>query len=219
MKRVSIIATLIMALTVLGGTAALAAPFQNGSFESFTGLPGGSIKGVPGGSTAIDHWVVLGTADNNVELIYKGFWQAHDGNWSLDLNGTSVGGIETTFDTVTGVTYKVEFAMSGNFPSSGTSREMRVTATGNTPQTFTYYKDYQPGWSYSNMNWQEMLYTFTAGSNSTTLKFESLETYWTAEGPTLDAVSVSMVPLPPSFLLLGSGLLGLAVTRRGRRRG
>jgi hypothetical protein len=65
------------------------------------------------------------------------------------------------------------------------------------------------------MNWTPITWSFVANDGSATLNFQSLEI--NAFGPALDDVSVNAVPLPPSLLLLGSGLLGLAGLRRYRK--
>jgi choice-of-anchor C domain-containing protein len=222
-NKMMMAATVIMTMTLLVSSAALAAPFQNGSFEDnnldvltkYNDYPG--IYGVPADSTGITNWTAIGTdSTDSIELINKSFWKAADGDWSLDLNGVVPGGIQTTFDTVKDTTYKVIFYMSGNFIGDNTpspSRQLRVQATGNDSEDYTFSKP--SDWAKDNMRWAKMEYDFKAAGSETILSFLSLETTNQNAGPTLD--NVQIVPLPGAVWLLGSGLLGLGAVRRFRK--
>jgi choice-of-anchor C domain-containing protein len=221
-NRMMMAATVIMTLALLGTSAALAAPFQNGSFEYFTVTdftPYPNIYAVPYGSTGITNWTAIGaTSTDSIELINKSYWQAADADWSLDLNGVVPGGIKTTFETVKDTTYKVTFYMSGNFDgdnATSPSRQLRVQATGSDYEDYTFSKP--SDWDRNNMRWAKMEYDFTATGSETTLSFISLETTNQNAGPALDKVQLSVVPLPGAIWLLGSGLLGLGAVRRFRK--
>src|SRR2546423_11607812 len=105
MKRI------LSALCTLGfAGVALAAPFQNGSFE--VGAPSicGAGDNLPAGSTLIPGWTV---SVGNIDWTTACNWTASEGTHSLDLVGgspaTSIGGVAQTFDTVQGAAYQVSY--------------------------------------------------------------------------------------------------------------
>lgn len=81
-----------------------------------------------------------------------------------------------------------------------------VQATGNSILDVTY--DKPTGWSTTNMEYADFVYTFTATDTSTTLTFFSLETRSPAQGPVLDNVMLTAVPLPPHILPGGAPVQG-----------
>ena len=163
-----------------------AAQFQNGSFEL------GSVPAPPGvtlaaGSTAITGWLVL---PSNIDWItFVGSVVASDGTWFLDLNGTQTGGIQQTFDTVSGATYAVTFDLNdNNSDGSLTPRSVQVSAAG-ISQVFTYTPTVQWG------PWASQTFKFTAMASQTTLVFQSLVPD-SDLGPLLDNVAVVETPAP-----------------------
>ena len=96
--------------------------------------------------------------------------------------------------------------MAGN-PDGGPTIKTLNVAVGAVNQDY-YFNT--AGATRGNMGWVEESFFFTAGGPATTLTFTSGDS--TGYGPALDNVSV--IPLPPSVLLLGSGLLGLVGLRR-----
>lgn len=178
---------------------------QNGSFETATIDPGASFIGLYAGSTAITGWTVSqGTID------YKGtYWQASEGSRSLDLSGGNAGGIQQTFNTTDGETYRVTFDLAGNPGGNPTIKEMRVSGGGSSAD-FSFDIT---GNSFSNMGWVSKSWDFTATGTTTTLSFLNLVD--TAFGPVLDNVSVialssPSIPEPSSMLgLLSLGVLGI----------
>src|SRR4051812_21212603 len=96
---------LLLALGLAGG--AVAAPFQNGSFESSAAC---NTFNVPAGTAFTPGWTVsVGNIDFEGAYPACG-WVASAGSNSLDLVGTGgVGGVAQTFDTVPGQTYQVSF--------------------------------------------------------------------------------------------------------------
>jgi len=206
------------AAALLLASAAQAAPFQNGGFES--GDDPGSYTGVSSpDSAAITGWTVYsGTID------YIGdYWTAAEGSRSVDLNGTTAGAISQTFDTVAGHVYRVSFSLAGNpDDTQNTLKTVRVLApTGGTPADYNFdTSDLTRGY----MGWVSRTYTFTATSSSTTLSFSSL-TEESAYGPAIDNVTVTdvtptSVPTLSQWALFSlAGLLGLAALRRRGLRG
>ena len=179
---------------------------QNGSFETATVNPGSFLQ-LDAVSTAITGWTVSqGTID------YIGTaWQASEGARSLDLQGLASGGIQQTFNTTIGETYRVTFDLAGNPVGGSAIKEMRVSAGGSSAD-FSFDIT---GKSPSNVGWVSKSWDFTANSTTTTLEFIGLGN--SALGAALDNVSVialsgpsTSVPEPSSMLgLLGLGVLGI----------
>lgn len=114
------------------------------------------------------------------------YWSPAHGIYSLDLNGTlSPGGIQQTFDTISGLTYQVTFALAGN-PNWGPNYLMQVS-TGNTTQDYA---------SVATANWSNRTFVFTAVSQATTLTFIDITPGGSLMrgGPTLDDVRITKVP-------------------------
>jgi choice-of-anchor C domain-containing protein len=214
-KKISVLLCgLIVSFWSLG--VANADLFQNGSFES----PGSSAAFVTMGfnNTSITGWRV-----SNSNIDYVSYWTDSDGTMAIDLNGTSAGGIEQTFDTIPNQWYEVLFDMAGN-PANQSQIEynlktMVVSASNNPESSYSFNTT---GHTSSNMGWTTFSYVFQAYDTTTTLSFLSTsEAGQLAVGPALDNVRVtpisSPVPLPPTMLLFGSGLLGLVCLRRFRK--
>lgn len=105
----------ILRVIVPVGLLVFALPVQanlitNGSFEQGY-LPGGRDYTVYApNSTTITGWTV---SDGSVDYI-GWYWQAAEGNRSLDLSGFSLGTIYQDFPTTPGTEYFVRFALAGN---------------------------------------------------------------------------------------------------------
>jgi choice-of-anchor C domain-containing protein len=178
-----------------------AAPFQNGSFEVGTSDPGAGFVTLAAGNTSITGWTVTG---NGVDYI-GGLWQAAEGSRSVDMSAGNAGGIQQSFDTVAGHTYRVRFDLAGNPQGAPTAKTLQVQATGGTPVSYTFDTT---GHSTGSMGWATQTYTFTATGLATTLSFVSQDA--TAFGPALDNVVVSDVTPTPVPTLSQWGLVGLA---------
>ena len=181
---------------------ASAASFTNGSFEinSYSSL--GSFIGLSAGSTSIYGWDI---SDGGVDYIHT-YWDAADGDFSLDMARSAPGTISQTFDTVLNHTYKVTFSLSGNFHLAPAIKNLLVSA-GNSFQTYTF--DSTTATTH-NMGWVDKEFTFTAADAYSTLTFKSISEG--AAGPALDNVRVvdlgtTPAPEPSSFIL---GLMGLS---------
>jgi choice-of-anchor C domain-containing protein len=181
--------------------------FVNGSFETGPSLeqPGLGFDSYTAGSTAINNWLVTG---QGIDYIFT-FWQASNGQRSLDLNSLDASGVQQTFAVNSGATYKVFFDMAGNFESGPTVKLLKVSAAG---QSANFSFD-TTGKSKNNMGWITREFTFTANAPTVTLAFESQSgSGW---GPALDNVRVDDLIPEPSALALVS-LIVIAAGRRSR---
>lgn len=137
--------------------------------------------------TAIGPWTVT---QNNVDLIGKDFWQAADGNQSVDLSGSAYpieGAVARTFDTNTLplplYTYVVTFCLAGN-PQGGPSvKTGQVLLNGTPVRDFSFDT---AGRSVSAMGYRAEKVTFGAVGPTATVEFRS--TTPTAYGPVIDKV-------------------------------
>ena len=211
------------------GLPLCAAPLTNGSFETNTCGPLGSqFSGVfltvlqP--STCITGWnVISGTTDagfGSVDLINT-YWQAKDGAYSIDLDGTGTttpsdvpGGVSQSFTTTPGTEYIVTFALSGNpdgAPSANPVKTVLVSGPGAT-QTYTYNTATEMN-THTDMKYVTETFVFTATGASSTLMFQSEDAPTSNFGPVIDAVVAAPVPEPGTWLLTGAALAALMAFR------
>jgi choice-of-anchor C domain-containing protein len=169
--------------------SAFAAPFQNGGFETGTLSADPCNGAIPVGGGAITGWtVILG----DIDYVTPACWTPSEGSRSLDLVGTgSVGGIEQTFDTVPGQTYRVTFDLAGNpstlFPPA---TKNLVVAVDGAPHSYTFDTT---GHSTTSMGWTTQSFVFVANGSSSTLSFASDMTPSTFAGAALDNVRVQAI--------------------------
>ena len=159
------------ALVVTGATAAAAAAFINGDFESCTGcvLNHRGFDLLNGGSSQLTGWTVIGGHPNRAVDYVGPYWMPESGSYSLALAGPGGGGVSQTFSTIVGEKYDVQFYISGApSPTAHPIKTIAVTA-GSTP-TMDYNFNASHN-SLTNMGWQVENYIFTATSTSTTLSF------------------------------------------------
>ena len=209
-------------LCVTGIAGAL--PIQNGSFEDPGASPGAITK--PTGDASITGWTVasgtidyVGPTPPNVENPTAG-WTAAQGTSSIDLNGLAIFGAGTLvsqeFVTTPGTSYEVIFALAGNPYGGDQFKDLTVSAAGSS-ENFTFDTN---GKTPTNMGWTDFSFPFVATNNLTTLAFTSLEEN-TAFGPAIDNVRVNVasgapVPEPATLMLLGAGLICVALFSRKR---
>jgi choice-of-anchor C domain-containing protein len=180
----------------------------NGSFESGNNPPPPpSFRTIYANTPQagdITGWTVTA---NSIDWIGN-YWQASDGQRSLDMSGYDKGTIVSqTFATTPGAEYLVSFYMAGNPDRGPAVKTLEVSAAGGS-QTFTFDTT---GHSLSQMGWERKNWVFTALADTTTLSFSSLTTnmppeQYNAWGPALDDVYVGAVPVPGAVVL---GLMGL----------
>jgi choice-of-anchor C domain-containing protein len=200
--------TVFAAWLIAFAGVAVAAPFQNGSFETGGPTSPNCFQfGITAGSTVIPGWVVsVGDVDWDGDCPVGTNTQASDGHYSLDLLGSvspaKIGGVQQTFDTVPGATYRVTFSLAGNpGPVSGNPpiKPLAVTVAGT---THNYLFD-TTGHTSTDMGWLTETFTFVATGTSETINFVSDMTAFAGgfAGAALDNVQITQVTGP---VLLGA---------------
>ena len=109
-----------LVLLVSFGLALLAAlpadaSITNGSFELGDYYPpGGSFRTLYASDDSHDDILGWDVVENSIDWI-DGYWQASDGDYSIDMSGVAAGTIVSqTFSTIAGIWYQVAFDLSGN---------------------------------------------------------------------------------------------------------
>ncbi|MFF8960264.1 choice-of-anchor C family protein [Streptomyces sp. NPDC014894] len=187
-SRSLIVGALVAGLFAAGTGTALAAPsaatasrFDDGSFEYPT-APANSFATIAGGQ-AIGPWKVTSGA---VDLIGAGFWQAAEGDQSVDLNAGQAGSVAQTFTTIPGRTYTVTYALAANPAGGPAVKTGKVLVDGQNFQDFSFDST---GKTFAAMGYVQRQVTFVAGASTTTLGFAS--TLSGAYGPVIDDVRVT----------------------------
>lgn len=187
---------LLGAGTIVAADARAGAPatslVTNGSFE--TPAIGGGFVGIGGGYN-MNGWVVV----NNLDLI-QNFWAAAEGLQSLDLNGSSAGGVTQSFTSVPGTKYLVRYAVSENFYGYS-DKTMDILWNGAVVKSETIA--HNPARTPTNMLWEYRQIVVTATTANSTLEFlsttgpmngsQGIAPYY---GPALDDVTVTVAPPP-----------------------
>ena len=203
---------LLAALAVFATPANAQNLVFNGSFEEAIVNPGGSFLTLGTGSTAITGWTV---SAGSIDYIGD-YWNAQDGDRSIDLAGSSLGTISQSVATTALQFYTVDFYASRN-PDGGEALRTGTISFGGTTMPFQYSASNSLG----NMNWQLYSYTFAATGPFTLLSFAADASAGCCWGPALDNVSmIAAIPEPEvwAMLLFGFGAIGFQLRRRGKLR-
>jgi hypothetical protein len=151
----------------------------------------------------------------NIEVVDAAYWPAEDGQWSVDMNGTTPGGIQQVINGLTpGQPYQLTFGLSANVswcngPGQDCLLEVKI---GGVTQDYTV--------NLASPVWTDETIQFTPTAASAILSFEDQTTHGGSGGPAIDNVRISYaapgVPEPASvtLVLLGAGALVLAGRRR-----
>lgn len=207
---------IIAAIAALTAGAGQAATIVNGSFEEGVDPGETFITLSAGDSTSITGWTVLA---NGVDYI-GGYWDASEGNRSIDLSALGAGRLSQTSlqDMIAGQSYRISFDMSGNPDGGEFLASLVMSVTGGVAQIFNY--QVTEANARDNMLYQTFFYDFTASGPIQDLQFSSLER--NPFGPVIDNVRIeeiggsAIVPEPGTWAMMiaGFGLVGLGARRR-----
>jgi choice-of-anchor C domain-containing protein len=209
---VRVLAPLVLAA---GASNALAAAFQNGSFESVVLGSGVDYTTLAAGSGNLTGWTIeFGSVDH-----IRNYWQPAAGQQSVDLFGNEQGRILQTFDTTPGQQYQVSFQYSINPDGGGTPRGVIVAALDGGSTLFQNNYAYAGSATRQNMDWRSQSFEFTATGAQTTLRFGAYDVQQPNQccyGAALDNVQVAAVPEAHEWamMLAGLGLIGWVASRR-----
>ena len=196
-------------LVALVGLESQASLIVNGSFEDGTNAPVVGFRTLNAVNTDLTGWTVT---SGSIDWIGD-YWQAADGDRSIDLGGNGDGTIaSTSFATIVGQQYELSFAMAGNPDNGPIVKTLEVDVASLVDQTFTFDTT---DTSRSDMGWVTKTLVFTATSTTTTLSFENkTDTAW---GVALDDVEVNAIP-EPATLAVWTAFAGIGAIAAGRRK-
>jgi choice-of-anchor C domain-containing protein len=185
-RRLSAGVGLVGALAVVGvfvtTPAEAASGLGDGSFETPVIQPHSFHTYFAGES--VGPWTVT---SGSVELNGAGFWQAADGDQSLDLDGADTGALSQTFSTNLLTTYRVSYSLAGNPDYIPAVKTGKVLVNGHVAQNFSFDTT---GTSRTNMGYVTKAFTFLSAGTSAKLEFVSTTTPG-GYGPVIDKVSVA----------------------------
>lgn len=159
---------------------------QNGSFESPSIWQTTSLVEYDTGSTTMPGWTVGG---DSVDLTGENYWDAEDGDQSLDLSGAAPGSVSQSVATTAGTVYTLTWWMAGNPNCGQPIKTMDVSWDGTVVDAPTFN---DTGDSNTSMGWVQLQLNVQATGSSSVLEFADATTDQSQCGATLD--NVSLVP-------------------------
>jgi hypothetical protein len=144
--------------------------------------------------------------------IQKGLYGSNKSQY-LELAPNRPQGIEQSIATVAGRTYSISFDYSAR-PDAPTGNNGLFVGAGSLNQYLTRG---------NSADWGHYIYTFTATSSSTNIRFAASNQSPTSNssyGPLIDNITVDAyaTPEPTTMLLMGLGLVGGVVMRKRLKR-
>ena len=206
-----ILAGFVVGLLVVGMTGTASANLIiNGSFEMGTfSNQGANVMTLPVGATDMLGWTVVIADIAWINTPNSWGISASTCDFFLDLNGYDnafpFGGVSQTVTTAIGQQYTLSFDL-GTGPSGVFGAPISVMASaGSASQVFTLDL---------NDTWQTFGFDFVTQEAGTLISIiGNSGTQYIG----LDSVSLTMVPVPATILLFGSGLLGIAGIIQSRK--
>jgi hypothetical protein len=180
-------------------------PASPGSFTTFSAgqsFGAGNVWTVTNGTVSIN---------GSVDEIGTYFPATPNGGNSVDLDGNSPGGIKQTITFSSAGEYALQFYLAGNPDGNPIIKSLNASIDGTTG-TFTYnttLHSFGP-WTLESMDFN------VATPGSFTLAFQSNDQN-TAYGPVIGQVSISAVPEPSTWAMMGLGFLGIGLLACRRR--
>ncbi len=168
----------------------------NGSFETTPTPTTSFITVLAGDTTTIPGWTVVtpsvyGGEGGSVDLKSNNYWNAEDGNYSIDLAGSTgvPGGLYQDVTTTPGVEYLLSYwsAVNGD-EAPGNTHTLDVTVNG------VVVAQVQQAGVGRPLDWVQHTVTVTATSTTTQVEFDDVTPGDTNQGPALDNVSFTAVP-------------------------
>jgi phospholipase/lecithinase/hemolysin len=191
MRNLILVLAAVVALVLTQGVAG-AATIVNGGFET------GDFFG----------WTLTGnTGSESVSTSY-----VYNGTYAAKLGQVgSIGYIAQDISTNPGSTYQVGFWLSNAAGGAGSVTPNLFEMLINNASYSTTFHDFPVAFPYANFT-----ASFVATTATTNVKFGFREdpSYWYLDEVTINDTTV---PEPATFVLIGAGLIGLAVIGRRRR--
>lgn len=159
---------------------------ENGSFESPSIWQSNLLVEYDAGSTVMPGWTVGG---NSVDLVGENYWEAEDGDQSVDLSGSAPGSVSQAVATTAGANYTLTWYMAGNTNCGQSIKTMDVYWDGTLVDAPTFN---DTGDSTTSMGWVQLQLNVTATGSSSVVEFADATPDMSQCGATLD--NVSLVP-------------------------